>query len=75
MDSHPFHSPLAMLPAFRNRVVMTRDNNLDMRSIMSKKILEAAQSAWVRPQLVKLGKLEDVAPGAPGAAEGSSGKS
>ena len=54
---------------------MIRDNNLDMRAIMAKKILEAAQSAWVRPQLVKLGKLEDVAPGAPGAAEGASGKS
>ena len=42
---------------------------------MSKKILEAAQNAWVRPQLTKLGKLEDVAPGAPGTTEGASGKS
>lgn len=42
---------------------------------MAKKVLEAAQNAWVRPQLVKLGKLEDVAPGAPGVTEGSSGKS
>lgn len=31
--------------------------------------------AWVRPQLVKLGSLKDVAPGKPGVGEGSSGKS
>ena len=42
---------------------------------MSKKVLEAAQNVWVRPQLTKLGKLEDVAPGAPGVKEGGSGKS
>jgi hypothetical protein len=30
---------------------------------------------WVRPQLNKLGKLADVAPGGPGTTEGASGKS
>ena len=42
---------------------------------MAKKVLKTAQNVWVRPQLTKLGKLEDVAPGAPGTTEGGSGKS
>lgn len=36
---------------------------------------ETVAKVWVRPVLVKLGKLVDVAPGAPGTTEGSSGKS
>ncbi len=32
-------------------------------------------AAWTRPELKKLGKLEDVAPGLNGTGEGSSGKS
>lgn len=41
---------------------------------MSKECTKVAQ-AWVRPQLVKLGTLKDVAPGAAGVGEGNSGKS
>ena len=36
---------------------------------------EAKNAAWSSPKLVKLGKLQDVAPGTPGVGEGSSGKS
>lgn len=32
-------------------------------------------AAWSSPELVKLGKLQDVAPGVPGTTEGGSGKS
>lgn len=41
---------------------------------MAKKTAES-QKTWVRPQLQKLGKLADVAPGAAGTTEGGSGKS
>lgn len=39
------------------------------------KTTQAKNAVWTSPELVKLGKLQDVAPGAPGVTEGSSGKS
>ena len=39
------------------------------------KVVNQPKSAWVSPKLVKLGKLQDVAPGSPGVTEGGSGKS
>ena len=39
------------------------------------KVVNQPKSLWVSPKLVKLGKLADVAPGAPGTTEGGSGKS
>ncbi len=39
------------------------------------KVVNQPKSTWVSPKLVKLGKLQDVAPGPPGVSEGGSGKS
>lgn len=36
---------------------------------------QATNAVWSSPELVKLGKLQDVAPGAAGTTEGGSGKS
>ena len=39
------------------------------------KTTQAKNAVWSSPELVKLGKLQDVAPGATGTTEGGSGKS
>jgi hypothetical protein len=41
---------------------------------MPKKI-EQPVKVWIKPQLNRLGKIVDVAPGGPGTTEGGSGKS
>lgn len=39
------------------------------------KTTQTKNAVWTSPELVKLGKLQDVAPGPAGVAEGGSGKS